>query len=308
MPRNYAADFAFVDAQLDALEKTAISVANIGRLVGGTLGAGGGAATGYATAPPEQRTAGAIKGALIGGVGGLAIGQSATAMGRRQVQQFGQRQLHGATGYLPGRGILGNKGGPMTGEQRVKALQDIGWTLPKKKVETVAKGSLTPTKGAVTQAIEDKGPGGIITKHFRGGKIDKFLTKQRLRSDAAKQQLAEEGLTSLPGVIKGYATGGNLGRAGVLKANLLAPGVVAGTTLPAAFAAPGIVQGVQERDPRIAAKAVADSASYSLFGGLPLLTGMAAATGLSAGAGRLIGTRQPQAQPQVPVNPAQVGR
>lgn len=289
---DYSAELALVDAQVDELEKIALG-AGAGRAIGGLLGAGIGGTAGYYTAPPDQRATKAIKGALVGGLAGVAGGQAATKAGRTQIGQFAQRQAHGLTGYMgKGTGWRGQKFKPQAGESmqeaRVRALKGMGWKVPK-KVETTGVGKITPTEGAVERAVAKKKTG-PVSKLWRGGRADKLLTKQKLRSEAAQRMLAEEGLTSLPGLAKGYATGTkNLGRAGVLKANLLAPGAALGVGLPVAFAAPGVAEGVQKRDIRPAARSIVESAGYSLGGGLPMVAALGLGTGISTAAGKLIG-------------------
>ncbi len=299
---DYSADLALVDAQVDELEKIALG-AGAGRAIGGLLGAGIGGTAGYYSAPPEQRATGAVRGALVGGLAGVAGGQAATKAGRKQIGQFAQRQAHGLTGYMgKGTGWRGQKFKPQTGESlqeaRVRALKGMGWKIPK-KVETGGVGRITPTKGAVNKAVADKKTGavadkktGAVSKLWRGGRADKFLTKQKLRSEAAQRLLAEEGMTSLPGLVRGYAT--KPGTA--IKANLLAPGAALGVGLPVAFAAPGVAEGVQKRDIRPAARGIVESAGYSLGGGLPMLAALGVGSGIAAGAGKLLGGQQTPSQ------------
>lgn len=314
MPGNYSTDFAFVDAQLDEMTKIAIGTAGIGRLVGAGLGAGVGGATGYVTAAPDQKLQGAVKGGLVGGIAGLAGGQAATKAGRKEVVQFGQRQLHGATGYLPGRGITGGKLGPIHGENRVKALKDIGWTVPDAQAKdtgtaiknlksriakTRAEGKPTIGGRTLAQRFADTKAG----KKWENSSIRDFLLKRKVQTNRYRRQLAEEGFTSLPGLVKGYATGvgvsgKNIGRLNVAKANLLAPGVVMGVGLPAAFAVPGVVESVQTGDVRPAARSLMEGAGYAIGGGLPMAATMGVGSAVSAATGRLLGApKQPQAIP-----------
>lgn len=295
MPGDYLADLALVDGQIDELEKIALS-AGAGRAIGGLLGAGVGGAAGYYTAPPAQRTSRALKGALIGGLVGVAGGQAATPAGRTQIGQFAQRQAHGLTGYMgKGTGWRGQRFTPRARESlqeaRVRALEGMGWNVPK-SVQTTGAGRITPTNAAVQKAIADK-PTGALSKYVRGGRVDKFLTKQKLRAQAAQRLLVEEGMTSIPGLARGYATKPGM----ALKANLLAPGAIMGVGLPLAFAAPGVAEGVQQRDVRPVARSLVETAGYALGGGLPMLTAFGVGSGFSAGAGKLFGERPTPAQP-----------
>lgn len=101
-----------------------------GRLGGaGAVGALG-AAHGAATAEPGERGAGALRGAVKGGLLGLAGGQLATRAGQQQVKRVAQRQVHGLTGYVPrtqaqaARGV-GRFGQGMTPAERATAFQQM---------------------------------------------------------------------------------------------------------------------------------------------------------------------------------------
>jgi hypothetical protein len=278
---NYSEIFAQTDSQFDEMEKIAVTglaskLWQAGPWAGRLLGAGGGAATGagigYATGEtPEEQKSRALKGALVGGIGGLIPGQLLTQKGLSQAKQFGQRQAHGVTGYLPGRGILGKKteGLPtLTQAQRTKELKAIGWKIPEKKT--------------LEQAVSEK-----------KGPLKEFRAKRQLAAEKAQRELVEEGLTSIPGLAKGYLRGTDgLTRAQVLKANLLAPGVALGLGAPAVMAAPDLAESIRQRDPKRAARTLAETAGYSLAGGLPIGAAMGVGTGVSALAGRLLGSSQ----------------
>jgi len=324
MAGNYSADLAFIDAQLDEMEKIAIAPvsASMGRWVGAGLGTAVGGATGYSRAAPDKKFEGAVKGGIVGGLAGLAGGQAATKAGRIQIKQFGQRQLHGATGYLPGQGWRGQNlkaaPGGTSQEARVKALKGIGWKIPdahvtdkKKALDNIRDTIAKKRKGeegffggdSLSQRFSETGVG----KKWERSDLRGALLNRRIAAQRSQRLLAEEGMTSVPGVAKGYATGRGasgkqLGRVNIAKTNLTAPGLAMGVGLPLAFAAPGVVEGVQQKDWRPAVRGVVDSAGYSLAGGLPIAAAMGVGTGISALAGKVIGGGSGQ-QPQQPQQP-----
>lgn len=281
MPNDYSTELRLAQAQLDEMEKIAVfgalwrSPAWAGRLVGSGVGAATGAGAGVATAQrPEDRTGRAIGGALLGGLAGLAPAQFITRKGVGQASGFGQRQLHGLTGWLPGHGL---KTKNLTPKARKDALEKMEWNIPTgRSAEEIQKDMIQWLPGK------------------------KFRAKRRAASEAHQQKLIDVGATSLPGLAKGYVLGPGKGmtRAQLLKSNILAPGVTLGVGLPAALTAPGVVESVKTKDPRHAVRSAVESAGYMVGGGLPL----GAAAGVGTGVGALVGKvlpRAPQPQPAV---------
>lgn len=286
---NYSIEIARVEAQLREMEKHAVDPGLMARAgqrfwganpwLGRGLGMAGGAATGggvgYVTAKDEaSRPASVIQGAMIGaGVGALG-GQFATARGVTQAKHFGQRQLHGATGYLPEHGLFGTKNMPANAvaarATRTSALKDMGFHVPEvKSVEEYRKNLTAPWLF-----------GGARAKLYRA-------------RDQAQRTLVEENMTNLPGVARGYvAPREGLRRRDVLKANLLAQGGL-GLGAGALFAAPSVVSAVQQRDPKEGVRALVENAPYMLASAIPVAPMMAAGSLLSAGVGRVLPRKEP---------------
>jgi len=289
----YTYDLAAAQAQLDELEKIALGPAGAawaGRLVGAGLGAAAGGAAGRATADPEQKTLGTVRGALLGAGAGLLGGQFATKAGRGQAQRFGQRQLHGATGYLPGRGLLGRaaKGkakwyqlgkpmkGKLTTEQRLKGLKEMKWDLPKQKTER-----------GIRSAAKRETEGGMLMQDMPKS-VQDFVANRRAASRISQKGLAEEGMTSIPGLVRGYLRGGVSGKLTPLQAakmNLTAPGLAMGVGLPLAFTGQSVAEYANTGDEAALAKNLASNVGFAAGGGLP----MAAAMGLGSATGAIGG-------------------
>lgn len=263
------------DAMMDELEKISgigqsikgltkgLTEAGAGRLAGAGLGAGLGAAGGYAM-NPEDRARGALSGAFLGGVGGLGVGQVATRAGRGQVKRFGQRQLHGLTGYVPrtaqqkamGVGITG-KG--LTRAQRVQALKNMGMDI----------GEAVPDRAmAIRKAMSEQAFTKLLPSSTR-----KRLAGLEVSAREAQRQAAERGLTSLPGVAKGMLRDplGTL-RTGIMAQGPMGIALGAGGT---AMAVPGMIKGkgYGEEYSREggAGRFVGENLGYAALGATPVL-------------------------------------
>lgn len=271
------------EAQLDELEKIALSpggTAWAGRLIGAGIGAAGGGYAGSQTA--GDPTSGAIRGAMLGGLAGLAGGQIATKAGRGQVQRFGQRQLHGVTGYMPGRGLvgrgpegtkwyrLGKKGPELTKKQRVDKLKDMEW-------------GMLPTSTTASGARQEMGKGMImgpltrtLDKSETGKKIVDTMARHKARVGQAQQTVAETGMTSVPGAIKGY-TGQIKGVSPLqaAKANLLAPGVAMGVGLPVASGLQSVQDYRNTGDASALGRGMAENLAFGAMGAAPMIPSMA---------------------------------
>ena len=254
-----------------AVATKGMSPANVGRLAGTGIGAGVGAIGGAATSAPEDRVGGALRGAMLGGVAGLGAGQIATKAGRGQVKRFGQRQLHGATGYVPRTAQqraagIGFTGKGLTADQRVQALKNIGMDVgsrskDKAKALQEAVGEQTLTKG--------------LPKKWR-----ERLAKAELAGVEARRTAAEEGLTSIPGVLKGMATR----PLHTLKTGFVAqgPAGMALAAVPAAMMIPGAVSGQGYGSEEYGGKGgigkfVGENLGYTAFGAAPIMPMMAGA-------------------------------
>lgn len=295
-------------------------VAETGARTGNIVGALGGTAIGAATGAgldEENR----LRGAILGGLGGAALGagagQVATRAGRGELKQFGQRQLHGATGYLPGKGFTATH--KMDPKERVAALKEMGWTLPeahakdtgqavknlkaKIRADRDASEGLIPGIGSLRKRFAETGVG----KKWEDSRVRELLLKKRIMEDRANLDLAEQGLTSFPGAIRGYVMGQggnpqNLTRLQQLKANLVAPGLALGVGLPAVSLGASAYDLAQNKDPKQFGKDLADTAGFSAFTGLPILPALAVGEGASRLAGYALGTGQqpPDNQQQLP--------
>jgi hypothetical protein len=303
-------DLTQIEAQLDELEKIALS-ADIGRYIGAGTGALLGGLGGYVTAARspdlgpdvDNRTRkiySTIKGTVLGGIGGLAVGQGATIAGRKQVQQFGQRQLHGLTGYLPGRGLLGraapNAKNPTPfyriGEKanltpraehaaRLKGLKEMDFEVPE-------KGTLEELKARAYKELT--GPeAGFINRHMPAPiqKARAFFSGHQAHSHRV---LADENMTSIPGLVRAYAgkSPSKLKPHQVLGHNLMAQGVGMGMVLPAAMTIPDAVSYTQTGDEGQLGASIGSTIGYGMAGALPM--GPLTLLGQGAGyGGRLIG-------------------
>jgi hypothetical protein len=318
---DYFAEMIASTAEAEAVEKLAalplrglrplmrelrVSAPNTGRLVGLGAGAAVGAGAG-ALASPEDRAGGALKGGLIGGGAGLVGGQFLTRGGVTQAKNFGLRQLHGATGYLPGQGLAGVHS--MTPAQRTAALEQIGWNVPKGhavdqagKLTAGALGTMKSDIAAKRGGLAKWFSGTGVGSRWEGSKARDLLLRSRAASENANRALVEQGLTNLPGAARGYALGAKgtgLTRLQQLKTNLIAPGIAMGVGLPALSIAGSAAESLENKDPRGFASDVVDTAGWSAFAGLPMLPALAVGQGIGAGSRLLLGKRP---------NPAEVQR
>lgn len=259
----------------------------VGNVALGTLGAVGGGLLGRRNLPEEERTGGMIRGALLGGLTGALGGQFATEAGREAAHQFGQRQLHGLTGYLPGRGLLGRaekakwyqlgeKAGQPVGKERLKLLNQMGFDIPtSSKDKILEKSRKEVAEGTIS---------GLMPK-----KVQEFWAKRHASAKAAQKGLAEEGMTSLPGLVKGFGGGlsGKLTPYEAAKLNIKSPGLLLGAAIPAAMTAQSLNEYRQTGDVRGLGQQIGTNLGF-MAGGLPIVP--AFALGTAAGeAGKLIG-------------------
>jgi len=279
--------------ELYMLKKQAGVSARWGNVIGAGLGAIGGGLHGSRTAAPGEETGGAVRGALLGAGAGALGGQFATKAGRGEALRFGQRQLHGMTGYLPGRGILGAKGPALSPKDRLKALEGMGFEFQ--------HGTKKQLQKHMTQEVAK----GKITKYLPQN-IQNFMASRSASSALATRQAAEEGMTSIPGLARGYMRGGVSGKVTpwqATKMNLKAPGLAMGVGIPAAMSAQSIKEYRETGDRRQLASNLAGNAGFALGGALPItaMMGLGAAGGA---AGRLIGRGAEAISPShVPVPP-----
>jgi hypothetical protein len=278
-----------------------------GRLAGGAVGAGTGAAYGHATDkedPKAGATSGALKGAIVGALGGQFLSRA----GREQALRAGRRQLHGATGYLPGRGIFGTKGSKLTAADRRKILSSdkMKWNMPDVTTPEAARKKMEA--GTITGPLTR-----LADKTRVGKKITDTAAKHKAMVGQAQQQLIDTGMTSIPGAAKGY-----LGKVkGVTplqtaKANLLAPGLVMGVGLPAhSLYSAGEQYATGESGPGTTGSALGSTLGYSALGGSSMVPNLALGY-LSGKAGGGVGKllrRTPAEEQPTPtrVAPRQVG-
>jgi len=271
-----------------------------GRGAGAALGAGVGAGVGYVRAPDDGsgKAPSMIGHALLGAGAGALGGQFATRAGTQQAKRVGQRQLHGFTGKLPGHGF--RESFSVTKPERIKALKEMKWGLPEELPAYGPGGK--PTEEAVRQAVAKARAkaqeGGFISRsglaqRIRESKPYEWWTRQRLQGDVAQQQLAEAGMTSLPGTLKGYLTGTpELTRRGALLANLRAPGVVLGAGIPLAASLPSAMESVEQRDVRPLIRSMGENVAYTALGGLPAAPMMVAGDLISRGMNRALPNRR----------------
>lgn len=300
MERRYLHNLVRSSAQLDEFEKIAGINPWWGRLAGAAAGGLTGGLVGSRTA--EDPGAGAVQGALYGGLAGLAGGQFLTGAGRRQAQRFGQRQLHGVTGYMPGRGLvgrgpegtkwyrLGRKSPALTRAQRVEKLKQMKWSMPEPKELTEAGQRAAIGEGAVTGPLSR-----LVSKSQVGDKLVGAAARHKARVAKAQQDVIESGMTSIPGAARAYA-----GRTpGITpwqaaKANLLAPGLTFGVGLPALATGQSVAEYAQTGDEAALGRGLAENVGFSLVGGVPMLPSMVAGSligrggqAVGAGAGRI---------------------
>jgi len=279
---DYSYDFVSVDSQIDELEKLAIgravratagriaqrvaqSSAKRGAGIGAGIGAVGGGALGAASADPQEGTAGrigaGISGALSGAMLGAGGGLAATKAGRKWVGNQAKAQVHGLTGWVPGARKAGKgfTGSGMTGREKRKALEAIGFEAP----ERLSHG----------QALGQIRQGRIMGKLPQG--MQQQLADLSVARNRAQREQLEKGLTSVPGFLKGMAK--NPGA--TAKTGLLAAGGL-GTAATVGFSAPEIYSAAKDRDPKRLGGALAETAFYGVGGGIPMLGSMALGSGV----------------------------
>lgn len=261
--------------------KSGLSAASRGRLAGAAIGAGLGGVAGGAT-DKENQTGGALRGAVMGGLAGLGAGQLSTGAGRQQVKRFGQRQLHGMTGYMPRTsqqraGGIGWAGKGMSTDDRIKSLESIGVNVGKK----VAPGGKAE---AVQKAMDSQS----IVKSLPKG-VRRRLAQADVASSEAQRYAAETGLTSLPGVAKGLVTR----PLKTMKAGFVSQGPtgMALAAVPAAMAVPSMAKGEGAGEgysgPGGVGKFVGENIGYTALGAVPFAP-MVAGAALAGKAGEVI--------------------
>jgi hypothetical protein len=195
------------------------------------------------------------------------------------------------TGYLPGRGILGGKGPALSPTDRLKSLEGMGFEFKHGTKDELMKGmSEEVAKGRLS---------GLMPK-----KVQNFMASRGASSALANRNLAEEGMTSIPGLIKGYLKGGVSGKVTpwqAAKMNMSAPGLAMGVGIPAAMSAQSIKEYRETGDKRRLAESLAGNIGFGAGGALPMtaMIGLGAATGA---AGKLVGRGAEMISPsRVPV-------
>lgn len=291
-------EMVYGDAMLDEMEKMAgigsalkgmlkrpvgaakgMSAINQGRLAGTALGAGAGAAHGAATNEGD-RTGGALRGAMLGGVLGLGAGQVATKAGRAQTKRFGQRQLHGMTGYVPrstaqkARGV-GFSGKGLSSQERLQSLKGMGMDIGK---------NVSNRPAAIQDALAKQ----TVSKSL-SPKMRKRLAEMEVSGIAARREAAEKGLTSIPGVAKGLVRN----PLKTLKTGFVAQGPLgmALATVPTAMMLPGAVRGEgfgeEYSDKGGIGRMLGENVGYAALGAAPIAPMIAGAT-LAGKAGELL--------------------
>lgn len=275
-------------SELYELEKRALDPIWAGRLITGGVGAIGGGLLGRHYAPEDQKTYGTVRGSILGGLAGGLGGQFVTQAGGRQALHFGQRQLHGVTGYLPGRGIFGNKeikgvqsikgGTDAAKAQRVKELNAIDFEIPEAATQEKA---LEAAKKSVDEGF---------FSGFMPQKVRDYWSKRVAKADLAKRQLAEEGMTSVPGLVRGLVgkSQSGLNPLEAARLNLRAPGFAMGVAAPMAMTGLSVNDYRQTGDKGALAGDIAGNTAMALTAGLPIAP-MMAAQSLVGRAGRLVG-------------------
>lgn len=334
LERDLEYELMFTNGMLDELEKIAVAPGVfaraakafaarpeagalgqrwLGRFATTVPGAAIGATTGAVTAPEEytkgQRVARTIKGGLLGAGAGLAGGQFVTRAGREQAKRVGQQQLHGITGYRPGRGIFGTKGfKQMTEAQqkaaRVQAAHDMGIHIPATKPANVQAEAEKIFKEREGKKFWDS-PAGVLKalpeKHRR------WFALQQAKENLARYEAVEKGLSSAPGIVGGLVrhpietirTGGQasglvgLGITGAYGASVV-PGMVSGKGWGSDYSHPGG-----------AGRLAGESLAFSVLGPTPLGGVMALSSGLGAiGSAAQRGTQKAVGAIRPPTSPA----
>ena len=142
-----------------------------------------------------------------------------------------------------------------------------------------------PEEGAVKglrEAIEAKGKGNILRSREGNKRMDAInegmitgllphevkrrIASLGLRRDIAKLQMAERGMTSMPGYLKNLA----LDPKATLVTGALTTGALGGG-LPMVLSAPQMIQAAKDRDPEALGASLAENAFYATSGPMPML-------------------------------------
>lgn len=240
----------------------------------------------YLGAAVKGGLTGAAVGGTVGGVGRLSrderllhqyggllkrkpLGAGETAkrvvkrMGRN-VKNFGERQVHGLTGYR----FKGDSGLP--GKETLKRQLDV------MRVRTIDALRKAPDKATKKQILE------------RASKDTKELMERAVEG----QKLLDKGLTSAPGVAKGLVTKPkDTAKALLYERGKIRPGMAA---LPLAFAAPELARGDESEyggktmGQKLINAGTDVGATFALRG-LPILPGIAAWQAADLGTRKLTG-------------------
>jgi len=196
--RESLARWAATPRGAEALERGVGRAASVGG--GSALGAGVGAAT----AEEGQRLRGAAGGALLGAGAGLAVGQVATRAARSQLQRFGQRQLHGMTGYMPGHGVAGSGAKGTKWYQAGKAGKGKKLTSAERSAsfEKMRMDVGGPSLAEAKKELAERATKGEFGKP---GKLQDARLAVKARLMSGRSESARQGITSIPGFVKGLA-------------------------------------------------------------------------------------------------------
>ena len=263
------------------------SGATKGALVGGALGAGGGAIAGHLNPQLGTQMAEMSGGLLSNQVG--------------KVSRFGQRQLHGLTGWTPEKGLQSIHGGAHQAAQALEGAYESGGAAIAKANEGIstAQKALQDAKKARSSVAWGTGADQLkvldanvaqATKGVAGAERGLAGARSEIvnaeKGLGLAQQLEDKGLTHLPGIAKGLMN--NPGEtAGLLLKHQWGFGNGMGTNmnrlftfgLPAAGVAGAALGPEQDQEGRgrieRGARALAGGALFPLLGGMPMATNMA---------------------------------
>jgi len=264
----------------DELDKVALvnpiigSAATLG--VGGALAGGG---LGYLRAKMQgQEGAEALKsmgrGALVGGGAGAAGGAGLAALAPRvggAVSRFGQRELHGLTGWKPEGGLHAIRGGAYDAREGVQE----------------ARKALTSAQSAAKTNFDPV----VALQHQKSiAGAEKGLTSALERRQAAVK--AEEmGLTSIPGMLKSVKQHGlmpTLGAATDVAIKGQHPAMAAAQVgLPLAFAAHEAVRHRPEGTEGSRAEAIGSNIGQGIGGVIGMPLPVVGSTMIGEGLGRV---------------------
>lgn len=139
------------------------------------------------------------------------------------------------------------------------------WNLPKGK-----------TREGMRNIAEKDISQGKVSKYLPKS-VQKFWANRRSAAEVSRRRLAEEGMTSIPGVVKGYLgkSPGKISPLEAAKLNLTEPGLAVGVGLPLAFTAQSVQDYRNTGDAKQLGKDVASNVGFGLAGGLPILGSLA---------------------------------